>query len=66
MPRLAAEFTPPKPAEIRAFRDRLGLTQAEVADALGVTSRTVQKWELGETAISKMGWIALQTLGKAG
>lgn len=29
-------------------RKLLSLTQQQVADALGVTSRTVQRWELGE------------------
>lgn len=62
MPRQSANFTPPTPEQIKAFRSRLGMTQAEVANALGVSSRTVQKWELGETAISKMAWLALQTL----
>lgn len=30
-------------------RKQLNLTQKQVADALGITSRTVQSWELGET-----------------
>lgn len=30
-------------------RKQLKLTQKQVADALGVTSRTIQSWELGET-----------------
>ncbi len=34
-------------AEMVALRKRLGLTQAEMAEALGVTSRTLQSWEKG-------------------
>lgn len=33
---------------VRSVRTALGATQGEVADALGVHWRTVQKWELGE------------------
>lgn len=36
---------------IRRFverRKQLNLTQKQVGDALGITSRTVQSWELGE------------------
>ncbi len=36
---------------IRKFverRKQLNLTQKQVGDALGITSRTVQSWELGE------------------
>lgn len=29
-------------------RKQLNLTQKQVGDALGITSRTVQSWELGE------------------
>lgn len=62
MPRIKSTFTPPEPEEIQAFRASLNQTQAAVADALGVDTRTVQKWESGETKISKMAWLALQTL----
>lgn len=62
MPRLPSNFTPPSLAEIVAARLSLGMTQAALADALGVNSRTVQKWELGETSISKMAWMSIQAL----
>jgi putative transcriptional regulator len=35
------------PAEIRAFRQRLGLTQTQMAERLGVHLRTYQQWEYG-------------------
>ena len=34
---------------IRRFRAKMGMTQAELADALGVRYQTVSKWELGIT-----------------
>ena len=42
------------PDELRAARDRLGLTQAELARRLQLGAgggRTVRRWELGERAI---------------
>ena len=35
------------PAMVRALRQRAGLTQREVGDALGVTSVAVSLWERG-------------------
>lgn len=37
-----------KPLGFVTRRKALKLTQKQVADALGITSRTVQSWELGE------------------
>ena len=39
--------------EIRALREKLGWTQVALADALGLTSNTVARWERGEMAISE-------------
>jgi transcriptional regulator with XRE-family HTH domain len=39
--------------EIRALRRKLGCTQAALAEALGVTSNTVARWERDEMAISE-------------
>jgi putative transcriptional regulator len=36
-----------KAPDIRAIRERLGITQAIFADVLGVNVRTVQNWEQG-------------------
>jgi DNA-binding transcriptional regulator YiaG len=33
--------------EVRAIRRRLGLTQRELADKVGVARNTVTRWELG-------------------
>ena len=35
------------PAEIKALRERLGLTQAELAQKLDVALSTVSRWESG-------------------
>ena len=39
--------------EIRALRAKLGWTQMALAEAIGVTSNTVARWEGGEMAISE-------------
>ncbi len=39
--------------EIRALRGKLGWTQVALAEAIGVTSNTVARWERGEMAISE-------------
>lgn len=37
------------PAKIRQRRDELGLTQPQLAERTGVTTRTVAAWEAGES-----------------
>lgn len=52
--------------QLKAHRERLGLTQAELAALLGVPSRTHWEWESGKTtphAITQEG--ALDRLTKA-
>jgi transcriptional regulator with XRE-family HTH domain len=39
--------------KIRALREKLGWTQVALAEAIGVTSNTVARWERGEMAISE-------------
>jgi DNA-binding transcriptional regulator YiaG len=36
------------PRQLREFRQRLGLTQAEFADCISVAPNTVARWERGE------------------
>jgi len=38
----------PSPAERKALRVRLGLTQAELARAIGVHPETLGRWERGD------------------
>jgi Helix-turn-helix domain len=39
------------PTEFRTWRDRVGLTQQEVADKLGVSRTTIQNWECAATRV---------------
>lgn len=39
------------PAELRTARERLGLSQLEVAQALGVDLRSYGRWERGERGV---------------
>jgi DNA-binding transcriptional regulator YiaG len=38
-------------AELRKIRERMGVTQAEMAAKLGVDQRTLRRWELAEVSI---------------
>ena len=38
--------------ELRERRRRLGLTQAQLAEALGVSARAIGKWEAGDAPIT--------------
>ena len=40
-----------KPAELQRIREALGLTQAQLAEEIGVHRVTVAKWEAGDRAI---------------
>lgn len=50
----------PTPAEIRAARERTGLTQAQAADLLHVDLRSWQKWEGGERSMHPAFWELLR------
>ena len=43
-------------------RERLGLTQAQLADQLGVKENTVYRWEAGKLPISKTTMMAMAYL----
>lgn len=40
-------ITPPSPAELKAFRKAVGLSQIKLAEALSVSRRNVEDWEAG-------------------
>jgi transcriptional regulator with XRE-family HTH domain len=42
-----------KPADLKAWRERLGMTQQQAAVALGLERRTLIRYELGERSIPK-------------
>ena len=54
--------TPGAPQSIRDLRTRLGMTQEEFAHAIAVTVSTVNRWENGHAAPSKLAWRAIQSL----
>ncbi|MBT2391635.1 helix-turn-helix transcriptional regulator [Streptomyces sp. ISL-1] len=45
--RLGVRLELPQPDERRALREAAGLTQQEVADAIGVTRAAISQWEAG-------------------
>lgn len=51
---------PPKPAEIKAMRQRGRRTQAQAAALLGVKGRQVQRWEAGEAEMPLAAWLLLR------
>ena len=51
--------------DIAATREALGLTKAQLAEAMGVNLATVYRWESGEIAASKRTIIAIETLAKS-
>lgn len=50
------------PEQYKEIRKRLGMTQAALATALGVTSKTIRRRESGETEINKEAELAIKTL----
>lgn len=50
---------------IRSWRQRTGLTQEGLAQALLVTFSTVSRWENGHVVPSKLAWRAVQQLATA-
>lgn len=52
------------PEDLRAWREAMGWTQAQAAEALGVTRHSVQNWEAGRAPISKTVVLAAKRLSK--
>ena len=49
---------------IRAWRQRHDYTQEGLAEALGVTAKTVRNWESGRTSPPQFLFSALQSINK--
>ncbi len=49
---------------IRSLRQRLALTQEEFAHAIAVTVSTVNRWENGHAAPSKLAWKVIRALAR--
>lgn len=52
-----AESRDTLPAELKARRLALGLTQRQLASAIEVAPNTVARWERGELAVDRLGMI---------
>lgn len=50
--------------EVRAIRRKLGLTQQELADRVGVARNSVTRWELGIIGIKESAVLLLKRLAK--
>jgi transcriptional regulator with XRE-family HTH domain len=50
--------------KLRSFRQKLALTQAALAEAIGVTSNTVARWERDEVVISDLAARLLEKLAE--
>lgn len=56
---------PLTPAYLRTLREALGLTQKELAEAVGVDKMTVSRWERGEFGPRRGALVQLERLRKA-
>ena len=54
------------PDRIKALRAKLGLTQVQLAERLGVSFATVNRWENGKSKPSQLSWAQIQRLGDHG
>ena len=53
-----------EPSKYKAARERLGLTQAQLAERLGVTRKTINRREAGEATITTEAELAIRSLAK--
>lgn len=53
-------------AEIRELRERLGLTQEQMAARVGVSFTTISRWERGHRPPSPMAAAALARIDRRG
>ena len=51
-------------SEYKETREKLGLTQAQLADRLGVTRKTINRREAGEATITTEAELAIRSLAK--
>ena len=50
---------------LKAYRINANLTTKEVAEIIGVTDKTIQKWERDQDAFEKANWGSVIKLAKA-
>ncbi len=61
---MPAGMTDDYPEQIRTLRAKLGLTQVALAERLGVSFPTVNRWENGKSRPSPLSWQAILDLSK--
>lgn len=64
--RRSADVPSDYPTRVRRLRERLGLTQVELAARLWVAFATVNRWENGQTAPSPLSWSQLLRMDEDG
>ncbi len=64
MPVAVRKAKSPKPGRLPALRTELGLSQEALAQALGVSSRTVARWEEGGVSPSPLALTRLRLLAE--
>lgn len=47
---------PNYPARVKSIRRKLGLTQTEMAERIGVSFATINRWENGQTRPMPLAW----------
>jgi DNA-binding XRE family transcriptional regulator len=52
------------PDEYKAHREKLGITQAELAARLGVTRKTINRREAGDATITTEAELSIRSLTK--
>lgn len=57
--------TSPRPAELRAWRQRHGLTQRAAAALIGAALRTWEDWEAGRRTMPPAKWALLRRRKRA-
>lgn len=55
----------PKRFDVKGLRDRMGISQVDLADRMGIHPRTIQRWENAEADPSPMATRLLQDIHEA-
>jgi transcriptional regulator with XRE-family HTH domain len=55
-PPLKLELPPDFPSRIKRLRDKFGLTQMRLAELMGVSFASVNRWENGQSRPSALAW----------
>ena len=63
--RAPSEGRNPSPAEIKSWREAVGLTQAQAAELIHSTGRTWEKWEQGAQRMHPGLWAYAQSKKQA-